>query len=156
MILERVICGFQSGADQGCIRAAKACGLPTGGWISFGFLTEEGPRAEFADLYGAVEMPTADYAERTRANAGDSGGTIWFGDASSPGGRTTLRACHDLGLPVFVVIDGLTRPSDVAAWIEGEEVRVLNGAGNRESKSPGIGDRVERFMLAVFRKLWEG
>jgi hypothetical protein len=26
-------------------------------------------------------------------------------------------------------------------------------AGDRESKSPGIGDRVERFLAAVFRQL---
>jgi hypothetical protein len=32
-------------------------------------------------------------------------------------------------------------------------VHVLLVAGNRESKSPGIGDRVERFLGAVFRQL---
>jgi hypothetical protein len=56
-----------------------------------------------------------------------------------------------LGKAVYLVIDGLTRPSDVAAWIEAEEVRVLNAAGNRESTEPGIGERVERFLAAVFR-----
>jgi hypothetical protein len=52
-----------------------------------------------------------------------------------------------------VVIDGLTRPSDVAAWIKAEEVQVLNVAGNRESTEPGIGERAERFLVAVFGRL---
>ena len=50
----------------------------------------------------------------------------------------------------------MTRPSDVAAWIKAEEVRVLNIAGNRASGSPGTGERTERFLLTVFRKLAEG
>lgn len=121
-----------------------------------GFLTEDGPRPEFAELYGPVELSTADYPTRTRRNVLDASATIWFGDPDSPGGRTTLRECDRLGLPALLVIEGLTRPSEVAAWIAAEEVRVLNVARNRESTSPGIGDRVERFMLAVFRKLAEG
>jgi len=31
-----------------------------------------------------------------------------------------------------------------------EGVKTLNVAGNRESSNPGIGDRVERFLAAVF------
>jgi hypothetical protein len=31
----------------------------------------------------------------------------------------------------------------------------LNIAGNRESKNPGIGERVERFLIAVFKRLKE-
>jgi Circularly permutated YpsA SLOG family len=117
------------------------------------FLTEDGPRPELAERFGAVAMPTGGYPERTRANARDSDATVWFGNPDSPGGRTTLRACSHLGQPVYLVIEGLTRPSDVAAWIEAEEVRVLNIAGNRESSNPGIGERAERFLLAVFRQL---
>jgi hypothetical protein len=33
--------------------------------MPLGFLTEDGPRPEFADLYGAREMPTPDYRART-------------------------------------------------------------------------------------------
>jgi Circularly permutated YpsA SLOG family len=47
------------------------------------------------------------------------------------------------------VIEGLTQPADVVAGIEAEEVRVLNVAGNRESTEPGIGERVERFLVEV-------
>jgi hypothetical protein len=39
-MLERVISGGQTGADQGGLRAARACGIPTGGWAPRGWLTE--------------------------------------------------------------------------------------------------------------------
>jgi hypothetical protein len=32
-------------------------------------------------------------------------------------------------------------------------MRVLNVAGNRESRAPGIGERAERFLCEVFRQL---
>jgi hypothetical protein len=41
----------------------------------------------------------------------------------------------------------------VAEWIVENKVRVLNVAGNRESRAPGIGDRIERFLADVFRRL---
>jgi hypothetical protein len=71
----------------------------------------------------------------------------------SPGERTTLDACERLGRPVLEVLDGFTRPSEVAAWIVAEEVRALNAAGSRESRAPGIGERVERFLIEVCRRL---
>jgi hypothetical protein len=55
------------------------------------------------------------------------------------------------------VIEGQTQPADVVAWIEADEagkVRVLNMAGNRESTEPGIGERVERFLLVTLRQLY--
>src|SRR4051794_28964361 len=99
-MLERVVSGGQSGADQGAWRAARDCGIPTGGWMPANFLTEDGPRPEFAELYGAVELASVNYPARTRANARDSDATLWFGDPDSPGGRTTLDACERLGRPV--------------------------------------------------------
>jgi Circularly permutated YpsA SLOG family len=154
-MLERVVSGGQTGADQAGWRAARAVGIATGGRMPRGFLTEAGPRPEFAGLYGATEL-AGGYPERTRANARDSDATLWFGDPDSPGGRTTLKACEASGRDVLEVLDGFTRPSDVADWIRAEEVRVLNVAGNRESTSPGIGARVERFPVAVFRRLTRG
>jgi len=53
------------------------------------------------------------------------------------------------------VIEGQTRPSHVAAWSEAEGINVLNVSGNRESTSPGIGARVEEFLVTTFRRLSE-
>jgi hypothetical protein len=158
-MLDRVVTGGQTGADQAGWRAARAAGIPTGGWMIRGFLTEtaEGrgdePHPEFADLYGARELPTSNYADRTEANARDSDATIWFGSADTSGARATLGACRRLGRPHMLVVEGRTRPSEVAAWIAANAFRVLNVAGNRESKAPGIGATGERFLGEVFRQL---
>lgn len=56
-----IITGGQTGADQAAWRAAKACGLPTGGYMPKGYLTEDGPRPEFATEFGAVAMTTSHY-----------------------------------------------------------------------------------------------
>ena len=105
-MLSLVRSGGQSGVDQAAWRAARAAGIPTAGWMPLGFLTEDGPRPEFAGLYGASEMPTAEYPPRTRANVRDSDGTLWIGPVDSPGARDTLRACRDLGRPALVIGEG--------------------------------------------------
>jgi hypothetical protein len=102
-MLERVISGFQTGADIAGIYAARAHGIPTGGAMPRGFLTEDGPRPDYAELYGAVELPTPSYPERTRRNVADGDGTLWFGDWHSPGGKATLDACRLQGKPFLIV-----------------------------------------------------
>jgi Circularly permutated YpsA SLOG family len=173
-VLDRVISGGQTGADQAGWRAARASGIVTGGWMSEGFLTKDGPRPDFEEMFGAVEIILVEdtFIELLRSGLrgdvrgrGDGGGRLRRADPGqgprlgrddlvrrpdSPGGRTTLRACTGFGKPVYLVIEGLTQPSEVAAWIEAEDVRVLNVAGNRESTEPGLGERVERFLIAVF------
>jgi hypothetical protein len=39
--------------------------------MPLGFLTEDGPRPDFAEKFWAVEMPGGGYPERTRANVSD-------------------------------------------------------------------------------------
>jgi Circularly permutated YpsA SLOG family len=153
-MLEKIISGGQTGADQAAWRAARACSIATGGSMPKGFLTEDGTRPEFATLYDAREMPTAAYPPRTRQNARDSDATLWFGDPTTPGAHTTLSACRTLDRPTMLVIPGeLTRPSHVADWITQNRISGLNIAGNRESKAPGIGQDVERFLIELFRQL---
>ena len=151
----RVISGFQTGVDQGGIRAAKALGIPTGGYMPRGFLTEAGPRPEFAEMYGAVELPTVDYPARTRRNVLEASATVWFGDLGSPGSLNTHNAALALGRSVLDVVEGV-KPSDVAAWLRSNGFGSLNVAGSRESRAPGIGERVEQFMLATLRRLAQG
>jgi hypothetical protein len=53
-MLECVISGFQTGADIAGIFAARDHGIPAGGAVPRGFLTEDGPRPDYAELYGAT------------------------------------------------------------------------------------------------------
>lgn len=152
-MIERVISGFQSGADIGGIRAAWSCDIPTGGWMPRGWLTEDGPRPEYAEMYGAREHSSEKYPPRTYANVRDSDATIWFGVGDSAGFRCTERATEQVkdGRRFMVITYGAITPRDVAEWIDGFGVKTLNVAGNRESKSPGIGRRVEKFLIRAFR-----
>ena len=76
-MMERVISGGQTGADQAGLAAAKACGIPTGGWMPKGFLTTAGPAPELAAEFGLKEH-SGEYAERTGANVRDADATIRF------------------------------------------------------------------------------
>lgn len=151
----KIITGGQTGADQAGWRAAKRFGLETGGWMPAGFLTEDGPRPEFAEMYGAKEHPSAEYPPRTAANVKEAGYLVWFGDPRSPGGRLTLRLAVECCIPFTVVGPGPSwAPDAVAAMINKlGGVPALMFAGNRESKAPGVGRLAEEHLCDVFRLL---
>ncbi|WP_422932064.1 YpsA SLOG family protein [Singulisphaera sp. PoT] len=158
-MLEKVISGGQTGADQAGWRAAKASGIATGGWMPKGFLTLDGPRPEFAEMYGAREHSSSDWAPRTRENIDDSDATWIFTESETS--RGTLLAtsyAEKVGRPVMltivkrgVIVPG--RPAKVLDWLERERVKVLNIAGNRESKPPWIGGWVEGYLFEFFELL---
>lgn len=169
-MIERVISGGQTGGDQAGWRAAKAIGIATGGWMPRGFLTEDGPRPEFADLYGALEHLSPTYPPRTRDNVIDSFVTLWFGDPRSPGGRLTLGYAQARGKFTYVIETPGSEwtPAAIARHVanafEQQEHfprslrgvgQTLNVAGNRESSAPGIGEWVERYLAEVFRLMAE-
>jgi hypothetical protein len=54
---DKIISGGQTGAEQAGWRAARAFDVGCGGWMPNGFLTDDGPRPEFAAQYGAAELP---------------------------------------------------------------------------------------------------
>jgi hypothetical protein len=152
-MIERVISGGQTGADQAGLRAAHLAGIPTGGFAPLGWETDDGPAPWLANC-GLVECSTAGYPTRIMANVSSSGATLWFGVMTTPCAKSTLRACLELGKPHMRVFLGRSlKPSHVAAWIVEHEIHTLNVAGNRESRSPGIGERTEKFLAEVFRQL---
>ena len=152
-----VVSGGQTGADQAGWRAAQACGIETGGWMPLHFVTENGPDGSLGRLYGAKAMPTGSYAARTARNVQESDGTIWFGSTDTPGAKTTLEVCELWRKPVMIIEPHRSiLPSDAVQWLRNHpQIQVLNCAGNRESKNPGIGERVERFLTVVFKRVKE-
>lgn len=158
-MLEKVISGGQSGVDAAALRAAKAAGLGTGGWAPAGWATEYGPDPELADF--GLEQHQGGYAARTRANVHRADMTlIVVDDAEEPltgGTSLTKRLAHESGRPWMVV--GVGKQGGVEAAVDFiGRVRpgVLNVAGPRESKAPGIGARAEAFLAEVFALLREG
>lgn len=153
-MLARIISGGQTGADQAAWRTAQTFGIETGGWMPRGFQTDEGPRADFASQFGAMEMPTESYPMRTEKNVCDSDATLWFGETSTSGANSTIGACQRHDKPCLAVCSSAAfEPSHVVEWLAKYDVRVLNVAGNRESGEPGIGQRVAQFLAEVLELL---
>lgn len=166
----KVISGGQTGADQAGWRAAKMAGLETGGWMPKVFKTEAGPRPEFAELYGAQEHSSPAYPPRTRANVQWADATLVFdtsGGAAnlkglSPGSKLTVELARELDRPSLIMVTrldeaiGPERAPAIALWLLDRKVHVLNIAGNRESKAPGIGAWVEKYLTDVFRIITKG
>lgn len=148
----KIISGGQTGADQGGWLAAKELGIDSGGHMPLHFKTEAGFHPEFAGLYGAEESTLAGYPHRTRQNVWNSDGTVIFGDFNSGGSKMTIKYCNEVKKPYFTVTD----KNDGAVfrlWLEGNCIRILNVAGNRESKNLGIAQYTKDFLVKELHNL---
>ncbi len=151
-MLEKVISGGQTGADEAGLFVANKFGLETGGWMPKGFRTLGGPKPEFAELYGVQEHTSKSYVPRTRLNVQDSDGTIRIACIwKSPGERCTLKAIRDYQKPYFdIKIVAEQSYSDVAEWIKNKDIKTLNVAGPRASKDPKIYQKVSYIIEGVY------
>lgn len=150
-MLSKVISGGQTGADIAGLRAAKAFGISTGGWMPRNFKTEAGPKREYMTLYAMEQTSSYDYGKRTRWNIRDSGATIIFGNIGTPGSKLTKMHCDEIGREWLNVWTPLSvEPFHVAEWLSGIGCKELNCAGNRESKAPGIEAWVYTYLCDVF------
>ena len=128
-------------------------GIPGGGWCPLGRRCEDGV---IPAIYPLREAPTESYAERTRLNVRDSDMTlvIWSGDIT-PGSAMTVKEADRQGKPVVLLrLRARTTPEDPALWISERVagVGVLNIAGPRESRWPGIYAMARKFLEDAFRE----
>lgn len=155
-----VISGGQTGVDQAALRAAKACGIPTGGYAPKGWHTEAGPCPWLADEFGLTALAYGSYPDRTRANVQDADALLWLGSPSTPGGRLTVGLAEERRLPRLVYDLDRFDADELATILDADIYRLMHAkggtlfvAGNRESKSPGIGAKAEAVLTATFRLL---
>lgn len=141
----KIISGGQTGADMGGLLAARDLGIPTGGVAPKGYRTERGPQPLLKDL-GLTESPYASYQGRTADNVEAADGTVLFGNLRSPGSALTAKLCKQAGKP------WIENPTvqELRTFIINEQVQVLNVAGNRESKNPGIQAGVREILVEAF------
>lgn len=134
-MVTKIISGGQTGVDQGGLFGARDAGFLTGGYAPKNFLTEDGSNPRLLQEFGLVDSGL-DYVGRTRLNVEKSDVTIWFGKTGTPGYWATYQSAKKVGKLFFEarVFD----PPDLASLMEGYDV--VNIAGNRESKNPGIFD----------------
>jgi hypothetical protein len=53
---------------------------------------------------------------------------------------------------LVVNLSGGVDPATVAQWLDTQRIRVLNGAGPRESEAPGIYSQAKTLLLQVFSR----
>ena len=139
MIKKVISCG-QTGADRAALDVAIALGIPHGGWIPKGRITEKGPLPE---KYRLQEMPTDSYQKRTEQNVIDSDGTLIVARGKLTGGtdytrQMTLKHKKQLLGIDLDQTDLYNAASLVASWIKLRRIEILNVAGPRASKDRQI------------------
>ena len=139
-MIKKIISGGQTGADRAALDVAINLGIPHGGWIPKGRITEKGPLPE---RYRLQEMPTDSYPTRTEQNVIDSDGTLIVARGKLTGGTDYTRQMTLKHKKQLLGIDleqtnHYEAASLVASWIKMRRIEILNVAGPRASKDRQI------------------
>ena len=150
MLVEKIVSGGQTGVDQGALDVALELGIPCGGWCP------AGRRAEYGSIpnrYPLQETASHNYNKRTTLNVQDSDATLILNRGELEGGTAyTLEVVRRLNKHYLVIdLESPTACGEIQNWLKQNDVKVLNVAGPRESKCPGIQRRVCQLLAAVFR-----
>ena len=164
MIVTKLVSGGQTGVDRGALEAAIESGFDYGGWVPKGRKCEDGPLEAAFDKMS--EMTTVDYLKRTERNVVDSDATVVLCHGMPTGGtRRTVGFCQKHGRPCCIFDLDAGDPDDTPssnlfdevvylAWLCRKDSIILNCAGPRESKSPGIqaeARRIFKYLIGYIR-----
>ena len=144
----RIVSGGQTGVDRAALDVALELGLACGGWCPQGRRAEDGT---LNPKYPLQETPLPDYAQRTEWNVRDSDGTlILTRGIPTEGTAATIELARRYRKPHLVAdLEQGAEALAVRQWIARRRIRVLNVAGPRESKCPGIYAQAATFLRAV-------
>jgi hypothetical protein len=140
----RVVSGGQTGVDRAALDVARELGIPHGGWCPRGRRSEDGAIPE---VYALRETPESRYEQRTEWNVRDADATLLlYRDELAGGTAFTYQCVRSLGRShALVDLTGNPDPRDLADWIEA--FAVVNVAGPRESRNPGIYEEARQYLL---------
>lgn len=150
-MIRKIISGGQTGADRAALDAAIKLGIPHGGWIPKGRLTENG---SLPDKYQLVEMPGSSYSQRTEQNVIDSNGTLIVSHGQLIEGSDYTRKMAIKHHRPWLHVDLNQTPAFKAAalihsWIDENAIEILNVAGPRASKDNQIYRAVFKLIESV-------
>ena len=147
-MLRKIISGGQTGADRAGLDFAIETGLEHGGYVPKGRKAEDG---RIADRYNLIELRTSSYPARTRRNIEESDGTVIFSleRLLSGGTKLTRDYANKLGKTLLHIYDNpkerIFNPDShrleiqaLTDFLRSNKIEVLNVAGPRESKEPGV------------------
>ncbi|MCB4757487.1 MAG: putative molybdenum carrier protein [Elusimicrobia bacterium] len=151
MAIKKIISGGQTGVDRAALDSAQKNHIPSGGWCPKGRKAEDGV---LPDRYPLTETPIEQYEQRTEWNVRDSDGTLILGLGVLEGGTALTKVyAENLKKPVLVI--DLKKPVDLKIfkdWIKKNNIQVLNIAGPRESKQPGIYNLATTVLDNLFKR----
>ena len=145
---KKIISGGQTGVDRTALDVAIELGIPSGGWCPKGRLAEDGV---IDPKYPLQETDSPEYPVRTEMNVKDSDATLIITKGPVTGGTARTLELAEKHKKPHLVVDLSTRkdPMIVKKWLEFNQVGVLNVAGPRESKIPGIYDKAGDFLRKI-------
>ena len=149
----KIISGGQTGVDRAALDAAIELELEHGGWCPRGRRSEDGT---ISTKYNLIETLESDYITRTKKNIETSDATLIFrSNQQSPGTKLTIDLVEKSGKPFKIIfIDTIKTPEHEESekqlfllWIFAHpNLKVLNVAGPRESKNPGVYTKSKRLL----------
>jgi hypothetical protein len=150
-MLEKIISGGQTGADQAALDSAIKFNIKHGGWVPKGRKTEHGI---LSARYKMDEMKTANYPARTRQNIIDSDATLIIAGGKLTGGSLlTKNLAKEMDKPYchidFILMDDFEAAMIAHSFIVDNEVEILNIAGPRISSDPVIYDGTRTIVEAM-------
>lgn len=148
MQFKKIVSGGQTGADRAALDWAIANGIPHGGWCPKGRIAEDGV---IPARYHLEEMPVEGYLARTEANVRDSDATLilTLSATLTGGSKNTAKFATRHGKPCLHLHPAMDWKSVLDAWLRTHQAIVLNVAGPRESKEPGIGFFVAQVLTKI-------
>lgn len=142
VLLEKIISGGQTGVDRAALDFAIAHHIPHGGWCPKGRLAELDQI--IPEIYLLKETDSSEYSVRTKLNIRDSDGTLvivpGFPMTTTNGTLLTIEEAKRMQKPllVFDLVSKEKNVNLITEWMQHHHIKILNIAGPRESKSPGI------------------
>ena len=151
VVVNKVISGMQEGADYAGLLAASNLGIPTGGSIPIGYLSNLSNAKNRAQQYGVKEFGQG-YPPRTEKNIIDSNSTILF-DGGGNGSRLTRNKAKKHNKPLLVLSAKNNYTKQDIDSIKNFLIKnpgVLNVAGSRDKQfRNSISKALEQSMLQV-------
>lgn len=148
----KIVSGGQTGADRAALDWAIARGIPHGGWCPVGRIAEDGT---IGNEYLLREMPDGGgYRRRTKANVNDSDATLIVSltDTLTGGSKETVLFAQRLEKRCLHVHPAMGWMEALATWPPTFSAAVLNVAGPRGSREPGVGDFVALVLNFIMEK----
>jgi len=163
-MIEKIISGGQTGADQGALMAAQILKIETGGYIVKNYMTETGPNHDLKK-YNLQELNSPSYVTRSIKNIQESDGTLVFYFKESVGTAKTIGYCisgkwtniyeqtSTPYKPLLIINKFDFDYNIVKEFIKKYKIKTLNVAGNRQSHfSYDFEENVKNYIINLFKQ----